>query len=326
LRGPCQRASGSVVVGWGAAFAYFTRHTGETLVPWQTLWLAFTPTFAGNVGVIADDLSRLLVMVVTGVSLLVHIYSTGYLHGEGGYSRYFASLNLFTCSMLGLVLSVSILQIYVFWELVGVSSFLLIGYYWDKPSAVSACKKAFIVTRFADLGFLLGVLVLSAYAGGLDFAHLADPATIARLEGVTLLGTSALTLAAVLIYMGAAGKSAMFPLHIWLPDAMEGPTPVSALIHAATMVVAGVYLVARLFPLFSATPDGMSVVMVVGTFTSLFAAVIAVTQFDIKRVLAFSTLSQLGYMMLALGVARMSPRSATPPRSFTSRSTPASRP
>ena len=177
--------AGSAFVGWGAAFAYFTGHAGETLVPWQTLWLAFTPTFAGNVGVIADDLSMLLVMVVTGVSLLVHIYSTGYLHGEGGYSRYFASLNLFTCSMLGLVLSVSILQIYVFWELVGVSSFLLIGYYWEKPSAVAACKKAFIVTRFADLGFLLGLLVLSAYAGGLDFAHLADPATIARLEGIT---------------------------------------------------------------------------------------------------------------------------------------------
>ena len=274
-------------------------------MPWQTTWLAFTPTFAGKVGVLADDLSMLLVMVVTGVSLLVHIYSTGYLHGEGGYSRYFAALNLFTCSMLGLVLSISILQIYVFWELVGVSSFLLIGYYWEKPSAVAACKKAFIVTRFADLGFLLGLLVLSAYAGGLDFAHLSDPATIARLEGVTLLGTSALTLSAVLVYMGAAGKSAMFPLHIWLPDAMEGPTPVSALIHAATMVVAGVYLVARLFPLFSATEAGMTVVMVVGTFTSLFAAVIAVTQFDIKRVLAFSTLSQLGYMMLALGVARM---------------------
>jgi NADH-quinone oxidoreductase subunit L len=297
--------SGSAFVGWGAAFTYFSHFGGQTLIPWQTTWLAFTPSFAGKVGVLADNLSLLLVMVVTGVSLLVHIYSTGYLHGEPGYSRYFASLNLFTCSMLGLVLATSILQIYVFWELVGVSSFLLIGYYWEKPSAVAACKKAFIVTRFADLGFLLGLLVLSAYAGGLDFAHLGDEATIARLQGVTLLGTSALTLSAVLVYMGAAGKSAMFPLHIWLPDAMEGPTPVSALIHAATMVVAGVYLVARLFPLFSATPEGMNVVMIVGTFTSLFAAVIAVTQFDIKRVLAFSTLSQLGYMMLALGVARM---------------------
>src|SRR5512134_2900870 len=296
---------GSAFVGWGAAIAYFTRHVGATLVPWEATWLAFTPTFLGKVGVIADDLSLLLVMVVTGVSLLVHIYSTGYLHGEPGYPRYFACLNLFTFSMLGLVLSVSILQIYVFWELVGVSSFLLIGYYWEKPSAVHACKKAFIVTRFADLGFLLGLLILSGYAGGLDFAHLADPATIARLEGVQLLGTSALTLAAVLVYAGAAGKSAMFPLHIWLPDAMEGPTPVSALIHAATMVVAGVYLVARLFPLYAATADGMAVVTVIGTFTSLFAAVIAVTQFDIKRVLAFSTLSQLGYMMLALGVARM---------------------
>jgi len=296
--------AGSAIVGWGAAFAYFSRHLGETLVPWQATWLAFTPTFSGNVGVIADDLSLLLVMVVTGVSLLVHIYSTGYLHGEPGYPRYFACLNLFTASMLGLVLSVSILQIYVFWELVGVSSFLLIGYYWEKPSAVSACKKAFIVTRFADLGFLLGLLVLAAYAGGMDFAHLGDPATLERLSGVRLLGTSALTLSAVLVYAGAAGKSAMFPLHIWLPDAMEGPTPVSALIHAATMVVAGVYLVARLFPLYTATPEGLGVVTAIGTFTALFAAVIAVTQFDIKRVLAFSTLSQLGYMMLALGVAR----------------------
>ena len=303
--GAIAAVSGSACVGWGAALAYFSQHAGKTLVPWETVWLAFTPTFSGKVGVIADDLSMLLVMVVTGVSLLVHIYSTGYLHGEPGYPRYFACLNLFTASMLGLVLSTSILQIYVCWELVGVSSFLLIGYYWEKPSAVSACKKAFIVTRFADLGFLLGLLILSAYAGGLDFAHLGDPATIARLEGVTLLGTSALTLSAILVYTGAAGKSAMFPLHIWLPDAMEGPTPVSALIHAATMVVAGVYLVARLFPLYAATEAGMTVVMVVGTFTSLFAAVIAVTQFDIKRVLAFSTLSQLGYMMLALGVARM---------------------
>ena len=296
---------GSALVGWGAAFAYFGRHAHDTLIPWQTTWLAFTPSFPGKVGVIADDLSMLLVMVVTGISLLVHIYSTGYLHGEPGYPRYFAALNLFTFSMLGLVLSVSILQIYVFWELVGVSSFLLIGYYWEKPSAVSACKKAFIVTRFADLGFLLGLLILSGYAGGLDFSHLGDPATIARLEGVTLMGMSALTLSAVLVYMGAAGKSAMFPLHIWLPDAMEGPTPVSALIHAATMVVAGVYLVARLFPFYAATEGGMAVVTAIGTFTSLFAAVIAVTQFDIKRILAFSTLSQLGYMMLALGVARM---------------------
>jgi NADH-quinone oxidoreductase subunit L len=295
----------SAVVGWGAAFAYFTGHVGETLVPWQAEWLRFSPTLVGNVGVIADDLSMLLVLVVTGVSLLVHVYSLGYMHGDPGYPRFFACLNIFSASMLGLVLAPSILQIYCFWELVGLSSFLLIGYYWEKPSAVAACKKAFIVTRFADLGFLLGLLLLALYGGGLDFANLTAPGTVERLAGEHLLGVSVLTLSAVLVYCGAAGKSAMFPLHIWLPDAMEGPTPVSALIHAATMVVAGVYLVARLFPFYAATEAGMGVVTVIGTFTALFAAVIAVTQFDIKRVLAFSTLSQLGYMMLALGVARM---------------------
>jgi len=296
---------GSAVVGWGAAFAYYAGHGGATLVPWQAEWLRFSPTLVGNVGVLADDLSMLLVLVVTGVSFLVHVYSLGYMHGDPGYPRFFASLNLFSASMLGLVLAPSILQIYIFWELVGLSSFLLIGYYWEKPSAVSACKKAFIVTRFADLGFLLGLILLAYFAGGLDFSFLTGSFTIERLADAHVLGVSVLSLSAVLVYCGAAGKSAMFPLHIWLPDAMEGPTPVSALIHAATMVVAGVYLVARLFPFYAATEAGMLVVTVIGTFTALFAAVIAVTQFDIKRVLAFSTLSQLGYMMLALGVARM---------------------
>ena len=295
----------SAFLAWGAACQYFAHCHGQTLVPWKYEWLRFSPTLVGHMGVLVDDIAMVLILVVTNISFLIHIYSQGYMRGDKGYARFFAFLNLFSFSMLGLVLAYSVLQIFVFWELVGVSSFLLIGFYWEKPSAVAACKKAFIVTRFADLGFLLGLLVLSYYAKGFDFPFLNSPETIQRLAATTLplLGISVLPLCAILIYCGAAGKSAMFPLHIWLPDAMEGPTPVSALIHAATMVVAGVYLVARLFPLFAATQAGILTVMAIGTLTSVFAAVIATTQFDIKRVLAYSTLSQLGYMMLALGVA-----------------------
>jgi NADH-quinone oxidoreductase subunit L len=250
--------------------------------------------------------------------------------GDRGYGRYFTFLNLFTASMLGLVVAPNIIQMYVCWELVGVSSFLLIGFYYDRPSAVAASKKAFVVTRFADLGFLIGVLILAFFGYGvfrqfapavatqaaaagvadlqpLDFLYLTSPGVLAHLNSISvgLGGLTLLTLAMVLVYMGAAGKSAMFPLHIWLPDAMEGPTPVSALIHAATMVVAGVYLVARLMPAFAASGDALMVVAYVGAFTCAFAALIGITQDDIKRVLAFSTLSQLGYMMLALGVATM---------------------
>ncbi|MBI5384372.1 MAG: NADH-quinone oxidoreductase subunit L [Verrucomicrobia bacterium] len=298
---------GATIVGWGAAIEYFGHAHGQTLVPLSYPWLRFTDKLVGNMGLLVDDISMLLVVVVTTISTLIHIYSTGYMHGDKGYRRFFACLNLFSFSMLGLVLAVSVLQIFIFWELVGVSSFLLIGFYWEKPSAVAACKKAFIVTRFADLGFLLGLLLLSYYAGRLDFLDLTRKETLDLLANTKLpiLGVSLLPLSAILVFCGAAGKSAMFPLHIWLPDAMEGPTPVSALIHAATMVVAGVYLVARLFPMYAASSAAISVVMVIGAFTSLFAAVIATTQFDIKRVLAFSTLSQLGYMMLALGVATM---------------------
>jgi NADH-quinone oxidoreductase subunit L len=297
----------SAVVGWGAALEYFQHAEHKTLIAWEYAWLNFSPTLVGRMGLYVDDISMLLVVVVTTISTLIHIYSTGYLHGDKGYRRFFACLNLFSFSMLGLVLASSVVQIFVFWELVGVSSFLLIGFYWEKPSAVAACKKAFIVTRFADLGFLLGLLVLSFYAGTFDFTQLTQPATIDKLAGLKapILGVSLLPLSAILVFMGAAGKSAMFPLHIWLPDAMEGPTPVSALIHAATMVVAGVYLVARLFPMYAASSAAITTVMVVGAFTALFAAVIATSQFDIKRVLAYSTLSQLGYMMLALGVATL---------------------
>ncbi|MGC8886579.1 MAG: NADH-quinone oxidoreductase subunit L [Verrucomicrobiia bacterium] len=295
----------SALVAWGAAIDYYGKFGGKTLIPWQYCWLKFSPTLQGNVGVYVDDISMLLTIVVTTISFFIHIYSQGYMHGDKGYRRFFAFLNLFTFSMLGLVLAPSLIQMFVFWELVGLSSFLLIGFYWEKPSAVAACKKAFIVTRFADLGFLIGLILLAYYAKGLDFVHINDQSTIEHLNSIKVpfLGLSLLPVAAILVFMGAAGKSAMFPLHIWLPDAMEGPTPVSALIHAATMVVAGVYLVARLFPVFAIAREAVAVVLAVGTFTSLFAAIIAMTQFDIKRVLAYSTLSQLGYMMLALGVS-----------------------
>jgi NADH-quinone oxidoreductase subunit L len=226
--------------------------------------------------------------------------------GEKGFERFFAFLSLFTFSMLGLVVAPNIFQMYIFWELVGVSSYLLIGFYYTKPSAVAASKKAFIVTRFADMGFLIGILLLSFYTKTFDFIALTDPngPAIAQTGGAVFMGLSVMTWSMILVYMGGVGKSAMFPFHIWLPDAMEGPTPVSALIHAATMVVAGVYLVARMFPIYVfAAPAALEVVAYVGGFSSLFAAIIACTQTDIKRVLAYSTMSQIGYMMLALGVS-----------------------
>jgi NADH-quinone oxidoreductase subunit L len=252
----------------------------------------------------------MMIVVVTFISLMVHIYSLGYMKDEERFSVYYSFLSLFTFSMLGLVLACNIFQIYMFWELVGVSSFLLIGFYYDKPSAVAASKKAFIVTRFADLGFLIGILILSFNAETLDFQtlihRLTDPNSeyLHRIISASFLGASALTWGLVLVFMGGAGKSAMFPLHIWLPDAMEGPTPVSALIHAATMVVAGVFLVARLFPIYALScPAALHVVAYVGIFSSMFAAIIACTQTDIKRVLAYSTMSQIGFMMFALGVS-----------------------
>lgn len=310
----------SAAMAWILAWEYFsaTPHGEPTaVIPWTFEWLRYQTGLTVKLGVLVDPLSILLMVVVTTVSALVHLYSIGYMHDDEGSGRFFTWMNLFTFSMLGLVVAPNIVQMYVFWELVGVSSFLLIGYYYQKPSAVAASNKAFIVTRFADLGFMIGILILGFYGfrlfselgdAGLqpfDFAFLTSPAVLERLATMHL-GTcdiSILTLSMVLVFMGAAGKSAMFPLHIWLPDAMEGPTPVSALIHAATMVVAGVYLVARLFAAFAASGTALMVVAYVGAFTCLFAAIIGLTQDDIKRVLAFSTLSQLGYMMFALGVA-----------------------
>ena len=283
----------------------------QAIVPFKYNWLTFSENHSIDMGLMLDPVSVMMLVVVTFVSLMVHIFSLGYMKGEDRYSTYFSHLSLFTFSMLGLVISTNIFQIYMFWELVGVSSYLLIGYYFDKPSAVAASKKAFIVTRFADLGFLIGILILGFGAGSLDFATIIDRLTgstspeVIAMSASSFLGISALTWALTLIFIGGAGKSAMFPLHIWLPDAMEGPTPVSALIHAATMVVAGVFLVARLFPVFSNVPGVMDIVTWVGVSSAVIAAIIACTQTDIKRVLAYSTMSQIGYMMFALGVASM---------------------
>jgi len=304
----------STLLSLYTAYGYFFEYgkvdgVYQKFVPLQFAWLEFSPGLSIDMGIILDPISVMMLVVVTLISLMVHIYSLGYMKGEERFPTYYAFLGLFTFSMLGLVMSSNIFQLYFFWELVGVSSFLLIGYYYDKPSAVAACKKAFIVTRFADLGFLIGILVLSFYAHTLDFNTLIERLTTTSAPefqtaiASSFLGVSALTWGLVLVFIGGAGKSAMFPLHVWLPDAMEGPTPVSALIHAATMVVAGVFLVARLFPVFSMSPPALDIVAYTGIISALFAAVIACTQTDIKRVLAYSTMSQIGFMMFALGVS-----------------------
>lgn len=302
----------STLIAVYTAYEYFS--TGapyKSQIAFSYTWLQFAPGISIDMGLYLDPISMMMIVVVTLVSLMVHIYSLGYMKGEERFSTYYAYLGLFTFSMLGLVLSSNIFQIYMFWELVGVSSFLLIGFYYDKPSAVAASKKAFIVTRFADLGFLIGILVLSYASGTLDFntmiATLTSPESSEMKSAVSssFLGLSVITWGGLLVFMGGAGKSAMFPLHIWLPDAMEGPTPVSALIHAATMVVAGVFLVARLFPIFAiTTPVILEIVGWVGAVSAVVAAIIACTQTDIKRVLAYSTMSQIGFMMFALGVSK----------------------
>ena len=278
----------------------------QQLAVLDVTWLQFTENLVIKLGILLDPISAMMLIVITTVSLMVHIYSLGYMDGEKGFQRYYAFLSLFTFSMLGLVVATNIFQMYIFWELVGVSSYLLIGFYYTLPAAVSASKKAFIVTRFADLGFLLGILILSFYTDTFDFVTLtSNPgAAIASAGGATFMGCSVMAWALTLIFMGGAGKSAMFPLHIWLPDAMEGPTPVSALIHAATMVVAGVYLVARLFPVYCLEEGTMTVITVIGCVTALYAAAVACVQSDIKRVLAFSTISQIAFMITSLGVAR----------------------
>ena len=258
-------------------------------------WFALGST-RFTLGVLLDPLTAVMLVVVTVVSLLVQIYSQSYMAGDSGYRRYYAFMSLFSLSMLGLVLADNFLQLYIFWELVGLCSYLLIGHWYQRPAAAAAAKKAFIVTRFGDLGFLVGILVLYAWTGSFEFGAIESAVKSGALAGGTI------TVAAILLFAGAVGKSAQFPLHVWLPDAMEGPTPVSALIHAATMVAAGVYMVARAYTIFSASADAMLVVAIIGGFTALFAATHALVAVDIKRVLAYSTVSQLGYMMMGLGV------------------------
>ena len=287
------------LLSYWTAFEYFSAGRDAagafpTLVPWNTVWLPIGGALHIDLGILLDPISVMMLVVISTVSLMVHIYSLGYMKGERGFQRYYAFLSLFTMSMMGLVVATNIFQMYLFWELVGVSSYLLIGFYYTKKEAVAASKKAFIVTRFADLGFLVGILFYGYYAGTFSFT-----------PDVQLLAAAGamIPLALGLMFIGGAGKSAMFPLHIWLPDAMEGPTPVSALIHAATMVVAGVYLVARMFPLFIGyAPEVLHWTAYVGAFTAFYAAVVACVQSDIKRVLAFSTISQIGFMIVALGV------------------------
>ncbi len=305
----------AAILSFNTAYHYFlvdgkVNGVFQKIIALQYTWLSFSPGVSVDMGIVIDPISVMMLMVVTSVSLMVHLFSLGYMKGEERFATYYAFLSLFTFSMLGLILSVNIFQVYIFWELVGASSFLLIGYYFSKPSAVAAAKKAFIVTRFADLGFLMGILILGFYGGTLDIGLLIQKLTsntspeFINITSASFLGASMLTWGLTLVFMGGAGKSAMFPLHIWLPDAMEGPTPVSALIHAATMVVAGVYLVARLFPIFSMDPTSLTIVTYVGAFSAFLAAVIACTQTDIKRVLAYSTMSQIGYMMFALGISK----------------------
>ena len=301
----------SMALSYYAAYQYFfvvpkIGDAFQKIIGYNTVWLKLTEKLHIDLGVLLDPISIMMLIVVTTISFTVHLYSIGYMKGEKGYERFFSLLSLFSFSMLGLVIATNIFQMYIFWELVGVSSYLLIGFYYTRDTAVAASKKAFIVTRFADLGFLIGILILSFTTGTFDFITLTDPngTAITQGGGIMFLGLSTMTWSMIFVFMGGAGKSAMFPLHIWLPDAMEGPTPVSALIHAATMVVAGVYLVARMFPIFHfSAPVALDVVMYVGAFSSIFAAVIACTQFDIKRVLAYSTMSQIGMMMFALGVS-----------------------
>ena len=269
-----------------------------TLTPYNITWLPLTENLQIDMGIMLDPISVMMLIVITTVSLMVHIYSFGYMKGEKGFQRYYAFLSLFTFSMLGLVVATNIFQMYLFWELVGVSSYLLIGFYYTKKAAIAASKKAFIVTRFADLFFLVGILFYGYYAGTFSFT---PDARLLASAGIVI------PIAMGLMFVGGAGKSAMFPLHIWLPDAMEGPTPVSALIHAATMVVAGVYLVARMFPIFiDFAPEVLHIIAYIGAFTALYAAVVACAQTDIKRVLAFSTISQIAFMMVALGVCSSS--------------------
>ncbi len=297
-------AIGSLLIGLGCSLTLLTmalRH--QLALPFESSieWIRIG-SFLLQFGILIDPLSLTMLLVVTGVGSCIFIYSVGYMHDDRSFPRYFGCLALFAFSMLGIILSNDFIQLFMFWELVGVSSYLLIGFWYEKPSAAEAGKKAFLVNRLADFGFLTGILLLWSLSGmtgmgrTLNFLHLEEAV------GTGFIPHAALVTAGLLIFCGVLGKSAQFPLHVWLPDAMEGPTPVSALIHAATMVAAGVYLLCRTFFLFAEVEPALHVIANIGAFTAIFAALIAVVQNDIKRILAFSTLSQLGYMVMALGL------------------------
>ena len=291
----------SATISISLVLSLYVLITKLTSIPHEAVTNSLTWVTIGSlqieVGIMIDNLAAVMLVVVTLISALVHFFSMGYMKGDVRYSRYFATLGLFSFSMLGIVLTNSLLLMYVFWELVGISSYLLIGHWYEKKSASNAANKAFIVNRIGDFGMFLGIMILF-----ISFSTFSFEGIFGAIENGTLpFGSEGwLTAAGLLIFCGAVGKSAQFPLHVWLPDAMEGPTPVSALIHAATMVAAGVYLVARVFPMLTA--DALLVIAYIGAVTALIAATIAVTQFDIKKVLAYSTISQLGYMIMALGV------------------------
>ena len=304
---------GAIVTGFVLTLSFIAAngfHPAVTEI--STNWLSI-----GNLnidfGLKLDALSLMMMLIVTGVGGAIHIYSFGYMSEDRGFSRFFACMSLFTFSMLGIVLANNFIQLFIFWELVGVSSYLLIGFWFEKPSAADAAKKAFITNRLGDFGFLLGILLIWDMCGSLDFGSIEKVLTASgTFSGSPLAYAAAdvfwkgcLTIAGLLIFCGAMGKSAQFPLHVWLPDAMEGPTPVSALIHAATMVAAGVYMLCRTIFIF--TPDALTVVAWIGGFTALLAALIAIQQNDIKRILAYSTLSQLGYMIMAVGLSGPTP-------------------
>ena len=289
-----------VLAGWTLS-SVIDKHGDLGFTPYH--WLS-VGGIEISMGLVVDSLTAIMLIVVVLVSLMVQVYSHGYMRDDPSYARYYAFMSLFTASMIGLVLASNIIQLYVFWELVGLSSYLLIGFWHHRPAAAAAAKKAFIVTRLGDLGFLIAILFLffngDAYAAlGLNFLEIGD---IQKGAALGVLGGLSATGLAIGIFCGAVGKSAQFPLHVWLPDAMEGPTPVSALIHAATMVAAGVFLIARFFPVFKASADAMTTVAMIGAFTALLAATMALATNDIKRVLAYSTVSQLGYMVAALGL------------------------
>jgi len=271
-------------------------------------WLA-TESFRFEIGFLVDNLTAMMMLVVTGVSLMVHIYTIGYMHDDPGYQRFFSYLSLFTFSMLMLVMANNLLQLFFGWEAVGLVSYLLIGFWYKRETAIFANLKAFLVNRVGDFGFLLGIAALLLYTGSLDYATIFEK--LPELAGVTVeyipgMEWSLITVVAILLFIGAMGKSAQVPLHVWLPDSMEGPTPISALIHAATMVTAGIFMVARFSPLFEMSDAALAFILVIGAITALFMGLLGIVQNDVKRVIAYSTLSQLGYMTVALGVSMYS--------------------